>query len=133
MIHLLRAVSIIPLHQHDLLGDLTSLRYRAEADDGTGTRIGLLVTMRHTHTSTNGNIETSKFAIRVGDSDEADIVREHIDVVVGWDRNGNFELRGGSVSEQTNASVRAYLARKIELSVERLEVLQCISRNELLV
>ena len=67
MIHLLRAIPIIPLHQHDLLGDLTSLRYRAETDDGTGARIGLLVTMRDTHTSTNRDVESSKLAIRVGD------------------------------------------------------------------
>ena len=93
MIHLLRAIPIIPLHQHDLLGNLTSLRYRAETDDGTSTRIGLLITMRHTHTSTNGDVESSKLAIRVGDSDEADIVSEDVDVVERWDGNSDFELR----------------------------------------
>ena len=99
MIHLLRAIPIIPLHQHDLLGNLTSLRYRAETDDGTSTRIGLLITMRHTHTSTNGDVESSKLAIRVGDSDEANIVGEDVDVVERWDGNCDFELRVRSACE----------------------------------
>lgn len=69
--------------------------------------------MRDTHASTNGDVESGKFAIRVGDSDETDIVGEDIDVVERWNGNSDFELRSGQY---------ANLAWHIRLKHEPCEV-----------
>ena len=88
----LLTISVVSLHQHNLLSDQATLLNRTEANNATSARIRLLVTMRDTHTSTNRHIESGKFSIRICDSYEANIVRIYIDVVDWRDRNCNFEL-----------------------------------------
>ena len=50
--------------------------------------------MRDTHTTTRGHIEAGQLATLVDNRDEADVVREYIDIVGWWDSNGNFKLKG---------------------------------------
>ena len=50
--------------------------------------------MRDTHTTTRGHIEAVQLATLVDNRNEADVVREYIDIVGWWDSNGNFKLNG---------------------------------------
>ena len=57
MDHVLSAVAVIALHEHDLLGDGLALLGRAETDDRTETGVRLLVAVRDSHTTTNRHVE----------------------------------------------------------------------------
>jgi hypothetical protein len=50
----------------------------------------------NTHASTNGDVETDELlGFLVNDGDEADVVREDIDVVLRGDGDGDLELQRG--------------------------------------
>lgn len=70
-----------------------SLLNRAEAQDGAKTRVCLLVGMGDTHTTTSRDVEANQLTVAVGDSDESDIIREYVYIVVWRNGNCNFELR----------------------------------------
>ena len=51
--------------------------------------------MSDTHPTTCGHIEASQLATLVDNSDEADVVSKHIDIISWRDRNCNFKLKKG--------------------------------------
>lgn len=80
-------VTEIALDEHDLLTGLDGLLGGDEADDIGDAGVGLLVTVGHTHASSDGHVETGKRAVLVGDGDEAQVMGVNIDIVVRRDRN----------------------------------------------
>ena len=60
-----------------------SLSDSAEAQYASKTRICLLVAVSDTHATTCSDVEARELALVVDDGDEADIVGEDIDVVLG--------------------------------------------------
>lgn len=91
--NLLGPVAVVPLGQHDLLRDDRSLLDGTEANNVGETWVRLLVAVRHTHTTTDGNIEPSQLAMFINDRDETKIVSEDIDVVGRWHCHCDFELK----------------------------------------
>jgi hypothetical protein len=83
---------MVSLHQHNLLRDVLALLWSAEADDVGGSRVGLLVAVRDTHSTTDRNIEASETTIAVDNGNEADVVGKDIDVIGRRYRNRNLEL-----------------------------------------
>jgi hypothetical protein len=64
-----------------------------EPNDGTSTGIGLLVTVRDTHTSSYRDVEASKLTLLVGDGNKPDIIGIDINIIDWWDCNSDFELQ----------------------------------------
>lgn len=91
--HLLNTVTMISLDEHDLLSDVLALLGCAETNKTSSTGVGLLVSMGHTHTTSNSDIEALKLAILAHNSDETQVVSEDINVVGGRNSNSNFELQ----------------------------------------
>ena len=69
-----------------------ALIYGAESKNTTQSRISLLVRVCHSHTATCGDIETFEFATFTNSRNEANIIREYVDVIRGRNSNSNFEL-----------------------------------------
>ena len=88
----LSAVAVVTLHEHDLLSDGLALLGRAEADDRAQARVGLLVAVRDTHTTTDRDVETLELAVVADDGDVAEVVGEDVDVVGRRDSDGDLEL-----------------------------------------
>lgn len=88
----LLTVAVVPLHQHNLLGDLAPLLHCAESEQRPSTRVRLLIPVRDTHASANRHVEAGQFTLLVCDSDETNIVRKDIHVVLGRDGHGDLEL-----------------------------------------
>ena len=57
MDHVLSAVAVIALHEHDLLSNGLALLGSAEADDRAQARVGLLVAVRDSHTTADRDVE----------------------------------------------------------------------------
>ena len=76
------AIAEVALHQHDFFGDIDRLLGRAEAHDVGGARIGFRLAVRHAHAAADRDIPADHLALRIGDGDEAQVLREHVDVVV---------------------------------------------------
>jgi hypothetical protein len=109
-------VTIVPLSQHDRLGNLVSIFLLDETKDIRQSRVGLFVGVRNTHTTTSGNIVSLNSATGIGDGNESDIVGQDIDRVVGRDSDGDLELSG-----------------KVGRTVQWLKVLDSVSGYLLLV
>jgi hypothetical protein len=88
------AVPVIPLDEHHLLGDVLSLCACAETNDGSSTRISLLVSVGHTHASTNADIVAQHLSV-LDDGNESEIVGKDVNIVGGRYGNSNFELETG--------------------------------------
>ena len=88
----LSTISVVSLNKHDLLCNLMALFYSAESKNATQSRISLLVRMCHPHTATCGDIETFEFTTFTKNRNEANIIREYVDVIRGRNSNSNFEL-----------------------------------------
>jgi hypothetical protein len=110
------SVTVVPLSQHDSLGNLVSILLLDETKDIGQSGVCLFVRMSDTHTTTGGNVVSLDSAISIDDSDEPDVIGQDIDRVVGWDSDGNLELSG-----------------KVGGTVEWLEVLNGITSNLLFV
>lgn len=48
--------------------------------------------MRHTHATTDADVEALQLAILADDGNETEIIGEDVDIVCGWYGNGDFEL-----------------------------------------
>lgn len=72
--------------------------------------------LRDTHTTTDGDIESEQLLVIVEDGDVAEVVAEDVDIVVRRDRDRDLEL-----------------ARQVVFSVKRLDVLDCLTNDLLLV
>lgn len=132
--HSLLTVAVVSLHDHDLLSDGDTLLDSAEPEDAAQARVGLLVTVRHAHTTTGRNIEASEVAVLVDDSDEADVVGEDVDIVRRRNSDRDFELLTHISDVGLNVNGKAtHLPRQVELAVQRLDILQCLTSDELLV
>ena len=92
MDHVLSAVAVVALHEHDLLGNGLALLGSAEADDRAQARVRLLVAMRDTHTATNRHVKALEFTVVTDDGDVAEIVGEDVDVVRRRDSDRDLEL-----------------------------------------
>jgi hypothetical protein len=90
--HALDTVPVVPLDEDDLLGNVLALLNSTETDDATGTRVGLLVSMGHTHTTTNGDIEAFELSVGANDGNEPEVVREDVDVIGRRDGDSDLEL-----------------------------------------
>ena len=90
--------------------------------------------MRHAHTTAGRDVEAGKVAVLVNDGNKTDVVGEDIDIICRWNSNRNFELPVYVSNVGLNTYRReSYLSRQIKLAVQRLDVLQCVTSNELLV
>ena len=79
---------------------------RAEAHDVGGARIGVRLAVGHAHAAADGDVPAGDLAVLVEDGDEAEIVREDVDVVRRRHRDHDLEL-----------------ARQVGLAVDRLDLL----------
>ena len=107
---------------------------RDEAKYASQTRVRLFVAVRNTHATTCGDVESREVAILVNNRNEANIVSKEINIIIGWDSDGYFELEKSQlVSDITDGRDGDHLARKIEFAVQGLNVLDRVTCNHLLV
>ena len=98
------AVAPVALHGDDRFGDRHRIFGRAEAHDIGGARISVRLAMGHAHAAADRDVPAGDVAVVVEDGDEAEIVREHVDVVRRRHRHHDLEF-----------------ARQIGLAVDRLD------------
>ena len=84
-------VAVIALHGDDRFRHVHRVLRPAEADHVAGARIGLGLAMGHPHAAANHHVVADD-PPRCDDRDEAQIVREHVDIVVRRQRDGDLEL-----------------------------------------
>src|SRR5690606_22118951 len=75
-----RAIAEIALHADDVLGDGERLRDGAEADDVADARVRRGLAVGRAHAAADDHVETGELPALL-DGDEAEIVREDVDVV----------------------------------------------------
>ena len=85
------AIAVVALHGHDLLGHVHRVLRLAEADHVAGARIGLRLAVGHPHAAADHHVVADDSAA-LHDRDEAEVVREHIDIVVRRQRDGDLEF-----------------------------------------
>lgn len=85
-------VPIVSLHQHDLLSDELALFRCTESDHIADARVRLLIGMCDTHTTTDADVEAFQIAALVGNSDEADVIGEDVNVIIRRNGDCDFEL-----------------------------------------
>ena len=68
--NLLNAIPVVSLCQHDLFCYEWSLLDSAETNDIRETRVRLFITVGHTHTATDCDIEALQFTIRIDNRDK---------------------------------------------------------------
>lgn len=110
---------MVPLDQHDALSNLRTILSGDETDDITQSRVGLLVTVSNTHTTTNTNVVTNDLVV-LNNGNETDVVGEDVNGVVRRDGDGDLEF--------TREVVRA-----VERLAVRVERLDSVTRDLLLV
>ena len=98
------AVAPVALHGDDRFGDLHRVLGLAEAHHVGGARISVGLAMGHAHAAADGDVPARDVAVLVEDGDEAEIVREHVDVVRRRHRDHDLEF-----------------PRQIGLAVDRLD------------
>ena len=81
------AVAPVALHGDDRLGHGDRVARLAEAHHVGGARIGVRLAMRHAHAAADRHVPAGHVAGVVEDRDEAEIVREDVDVVRGRHRH----------------------------------------------
>lgn len=113
------SVTMVPLDQHDALSNLRTILSGDETDDITQSRVGLLVTVSNTHTTTNTNVVTNDLVV-LNNGNETDVVGEDVNGVVRRDGDGDLEF--------TREVVRA-----VERLAVRVERLDSVTRDLLLV
>lgn len=110
---------MVPLDQHDALSNLGTILSCDETDDITQSRVGLLVTVSNTHTTTNANIVTNDLVV-LNNGNETNIVGEDVNGIVRRDGDGDLEFTGEVV-------------RAVERLAVRVERLDSVTRDLLLV
>lgn len=110
---------MVPLDQHDALSNLRAILGGDETDDITQSRVGLLVTVSNTHTTTNTNVVTNDLVV-LNNGNETNVVGEDVNGVVRRDGDGDLEF--------TREVVRA-----VERLAVRVERLDSVTRDLLLV
>ena len=98
-----QAVAPVSLHGDHGLGNRHGVFGRAKAHQVGGARVGVLLAVGHSHPAANGHIPPCHAAFVVEDCDEAEIMREHVDIVGGRHRHHDLEF-----------------ARQVGLAVDRL-------------
>ena len=111
-----RAVAPVALHGDHRLGDLHRIFGAAEAHDVGGARIGVGLAVGHAHAAADGHVPAGDVAGLVRDRDEAEVVREDVDVVRRRHRDHDLEF-----------------ARQVGLAVDRLHHLLLAARDALAV
>ena len=96
------AVAEVALRGDDFLGDIGHLPRRAKAEHIRQAREGCLLAVAHPHAAAGGDCVADDSVV-LDDGDEAEVVREHIDVVARRDGDDNLEF-----------------ARQVSLAVDRL-------------
>ncbi len=104
------AVSEVALDEHDLLARNMHIFYLDVPEHAASLGIRLLVVVGGTHTAAGHQVETRKVTILALDSNETDVVRIHVGVVVR--RNGDCDLE---------------LSGQVSRAVEGLEILDSIA------
>src|SRR6185503_13031969 len=85
------AVAVIALDAEHVTGRGEHLIGPAETDDIGQARIRRRLAMRHAHAAADAHVEAGEPPF-VDDGDEAEVVREHVDVVARRYRDRNLEL-----------------------------------------
>ena len=111
-----RAVAPVALHGDDGFGDRHRVGGRAEAHHVGGARISVRLAMGHAHAAADRDVPAGDRAGIVEDGDEAEIVREYVDVVRRRHRHHDLEF-----------------PRQIGLAVDRLDHLLLAAGNALAV
>jgi len=83
---------MISLHKHDLLRNILALFEGTEANETSQARVRLLVSMCHTHSSSNGHVEALQRTVFTSDGNETNIIREDINIIGWWNSYCDFEL-----------------------------------------
>ena len=90
------AIAEVALDHHHGLGHLEHLVGREEADDVREARKGLRLAVRGAEAAAHGEVEAEQLAFLeaflVEDGDEAQVLREDVDVVVRRHHDGGLEL-----------------------------------------
>ena len=110
------AVAPVALHRHHGFGDGDRVLGSAEAHHVGGARIGVRLAVGHAHAAADRDVPAGDVAGLVEDGDEAEIVREHVDVVRRRHRDRDLEL-----------------PRQVGLAVDRLDRFRLAARDLLAV
>ena len=102
---------MVPLDGYDPLGHRDGLVGRAEGNDFGETRKSLFIPMGHAHSATDGDIKAEQLTI-FDNRDEAEAVREDVDVVIRRNGHGDLEL-----TRQVGSTVKWF--NFVALAVER--------------
>src|SRR5690606_41407984 len=107
------AIAEIALDAHHDFGELGGLRRDDESERFGQTRIAVGTTVELAHAAANADIETNQCAV-IDNSDEAEILSEHVDIVNRW--NGKPDLE---------------FARQIKVAIDQIGRASCREREEL--
>ena len=86
-----RTVAVVALHGHHLLRHVHRLLRRAESDHVAGAREGVRLAMGHPHAAADDHVVADDPPV-LFDRNEAEIVGEHVHVVVRRQCNGDLEF-----------------------------------------
>ncbi len=84
-------IAVIALHGDDRLRHVHRVLRLAEADHVAGARIGFRLAMGHPHAAADHHVVADD-STALHDRDEAEIMGEHIDIVVRRQRDGDLEF-----------------------------------------
>jgi hypothetical protein len=88
-VDVLNTITVISLY---LLRDVLPLFWRTKANKTAKTRVGLLVSVCNTHSTTNRDVEAFELPVLIKDDDETKVIGKDV-YIVGWpNRYCNFEL-----------------------------------------
>ena len=95
---------MITLYGNNFFGDRNHLIRRTKCNHIGQTRKRFFISMSHSHTTANSDIETDQI-ILFNDRNKSEAMCKDIDVIVWWNRHSNLKL-----------------ARQISRSIERLNL-----------
>ena len=84
-------VTPVALHSHNLFRDVDHLVLRAERQHVAEARKCFLHAVRHAHAAADGDVPADELAV-FDDGDEAAVMREDVDIVVGRHREDELEF-----------------------------------------
>jgi hypothetical protein len=91
-VDILNTITVISLYDHYLLRDVLALFWCTKANETAKTRVGLLVSVRNTHSTTNCNIEAFELPVLTKDGDETKVIGKDVYIVSWRNRYCDFEL-----------------------------------------
>ena len=115
------SIPVISLDKHHGFSNFTDLFRKAESQQLTKTSVSLLVSVSHSHPTSNKNIEASQSSrLPINDCNKTNVVCVDVCIIDRRNRNGDFEP-----TNELNRDI-FILSRKVSRPIKWLKVLNSI-------